>query len=247
MGLFLTACSNSSGPRKALPDDPASIETPYGDIDIEYVGGARLFSKEFNDAYLDGVGILEDGDTAPAAITNVALPVEFSSDQAIDFAASLSYLVTFDDESGEETTLDYSHAEAVDEDVNALEDFPFFASIETESSGFLVASHRYDLLVGGAGDDTLTGGAGADVFVAYSADGETDTITDFTSGDKIRVDVADSSTITDLASLFGTLTIAQATSNTGVTLTFDRGASSDYMLVLDGVTTSLTFTDFEVI
>ena len=61
----------------------------------------------------------------------------------------------------------------------------------------------------------------------------------------------DPSSINNLASLFGTLGIGQATSSSGVTLTFDRRASgsnaSDYLIVLDGFTTSLTFTDFEVI
>ena len=108
-----------------------------------------------------------------------------------------------------------------------------------------------DSVRGDEGNDTLVGGAGNDVFVAHSADGDTDTITDFTSGDKIRIDVADPSTVTDLASLYTTLSITQATSSSNVTLTFDRGTTgtdaSDYMLVLDGFTGNLTFTDFEVI
>ena len=144
MGLFLTACSNSGGPRKALPADPASVEPPYGDIDIKYGEGVRSFSKEFNDAYLEEVKNRGGDDPAPVAITNAGLPVEFTSDQAIDFAASLRYVVTFTDASGVETELDYTHAQAVGEDGNASALFPFFAIIETESSGFLVANHRYD-------------------------------------------------------------------------------------------------------
>ena len=144
MGLFLTACSNSSGPRKALPADPASVEPPYGDIDIEYGEGAHEFSKEFNDAYLEEVKNRGDDDPAPVAITNDGLPVEFSSDQAIDFATTLRYVVTFTDEFGKKEELDYTHAEAVGEDGNASALHPFFAIIETESSGYLVANHRYD-------------------------------------------------------------------------------------------------------
>ena len=118
----------------------------------------------------------------------------------------------------------------------------------------IITGDEHDnILEGGAGWwDGLDGGAGDDIFVAHAADGETDTITDFTSGeDKIRVEVADLSAVTDLGSLSTALSITQATSSSGVTLTFDRGNTgadaSDYMLVLEGVTTSLTFTDFEVI
>ena len=110
----------------------------------------------------------------------------------------------------------------------------------------IIGSNYIDVLTGDEYDNILAGGGGNDVFVAHSADGDTDMITDFTSGDKIRVDVVDPSSINNLASLFGTLSISQATSSSGVTLTFDRGAS-DYMIVLDGFSTSLTFTDFEVI
>ena len=144
MGLFLTACSNSGGPREALPADPASVEPPFGNIDIKYGGGVRSFSKEFNDAYLEDVKNPGEDDPAPVASTNVELPVEFTSDQAIDFAASLRYLVTLTDKSGEKKELDYTHADAVGEDGNASAIVPFFAIIETESSGFLVANHRYD-------------------------------------------------------------------------------------------------------
>ncbi|MBE0413666.1 M10 family metallopeptidase C-terminal domain-containing protein [Yoonia sp.] len=45
-----------------------------------------------------------------------------------------------------------------------------------------------DIIRDGAGSDTLTGGAGADVFI-LSADGETDTITDFTLGED-RIDLS---------------------------------------------------------
>lgn len=53
-----------------------------------------------------------------------------------------------------------------------------------------------DTLTGGAGVDTLTGGAGNDVFVISSGDSTStgvDTITDFSSGDVVRLDVALSS------------------------------------------------------
>ena len=115
----------------------------------------------------------------------------------------------------------------------------------------IIGDGENNIIEGGAGVDYLHGGAGDDVFVAHVADGDTDTIIDFTSGDKIRVDVADPSSINNLASLFGTLSISEATTSSGVTLTFDRGANgsdaSYYMLVLDGFTGTLAFTDFEVI
>ncbi len=44
-----------------------------------------------------------------------------------------------------------------------------------------------DILIGGSGDDTLTGGRGTDTFVFAAGDG-TDTITDFGTGDRIRLD-----------------------------------------------------------
>lgn len=53
-----------------------------------------------------------------------------------------------------------------------------------------------DTLTGGAGVDTLTGGAGNDTFVITSGDSTStgvDTITDFSSGDVVRLDVALSS------------------------------------------------------
>lgn len=43
-----------------------------------------------------------------------------------------------------------------------------------------------DTITGGAGDDTLTGGAGKDVFV-FDEDGGSDTITDYTTSDKIQI------------------------------------------------------------
>ena len=44
-----------------------------------------------------------------------------------------------------------------------------------------------DRIIGGKGDDTLTGGGGNDVFAYETADNGNDTITDFSSGDIIRV------------------------------------------------------------
>jgi Ca2+-binding RTX toxin-like protein len=43
-----------------------------------------------------------------------------------------------------------------------------------------------DVLLGAAGNDTLTGGAGNDIFL-FAANSEQDTITDFVSGDKIKL------------------------------------------------------------
>lgn len=49
--------------------------------------------------------------------------------------------------------------------------------------------------------DIIFGRADNDTFVAFIENDATDTITDFTDGDKVRIDVDDPSAITDLASL----------------------------------------------
>jgi Ca2+-binding RTX toxin-like protein len=69
-----------------------------------------------------------------------------------------------------------------------------------------------DRLLDGAGSDTLTGGAGADIFV-LSADGVTDTITDFTPGED-RLDLTAWAGLTHL----GQLTLV--TTATGIDITF---------------------------
>ena len=102
-----------------------------------------------------------------------------------------------------------------------------------------------DTLDGGAGNDTLNGGAGNDIFVAHSADGDTDTITDFTSGDKIRIAIDDPSAVSDLSTLNTALGITSQISNGNTTLSFGNGAN--YTLILEGVTTALTYDDFEVV
>ena len=112
-----------------------------------------------------------------------------------------------------------------------------------------------NILDGAGGNDTLTGNGGADVFVAHILSGDTDTITDFTSGDKIRIDVDDPSAISDLDSLERELSLIisnntdhDSDGNNDTILTFeDSQGGSDYLLVLDNFTTDLVFTDFEVI
>ena len=112
-------------------------------------------------------------------------------------------------------------------------------------------------LIGSKFGDTLTGNGGNDVFVAHIADGDMDTITDFTDGDKVRIDVDDSSAITDLASLYTTLSIT-ATNNTDQTgngvndtvLRFERGPAGtqgDYLIVFEGFTDALDINDFDII
>ena len=60
-----------------------------------------------------------------------------------------------------------------------------------------------DTLIGGTGDDRLTGGAGGDIFQYDSSNNGIDTITDFGTGDAIRV--------TGRASLGGTVTAGTGT------------------------------------
>ena len=54
------------------------------------------------------------------------------------------------------------------------------------SSNVIVGGKGSDTIDGGKGNDTLTGGKGNDVFVYSSGDGN-DVITDYSSGDKIRI------------------------------------------------------------
>ena len=114
-----------------------------------------------------------------------------------------------------------------------------------------------NILEGAGGSDTFTGGAGNDVFVAYIQSDMTDIITDFTDGDKVRIDVDDPSAIADLASLYAALSIT-ATNNTDHTnngaddtvLRFDRGATGDagdYLIVFEGFTDALDINDFDII
>ncbi|MGQ3241668.1 hypothetical protein [Shinella sp.] len=93
-----------------------------------------------------------------------------------------------------------------------------------------------DLLAGGAGDDTLTGGSGADSFrIAYSIDGWSnlsantlDTVTDWTSSDKI--DVTEMG-ITE----FETLKSLLATSSSGVVVVSQMNGYQN-LLLLSGIT-----------
>ena len=115
-----------------------------------------------------------------------------------------------------------------------------------------------NILEGAGGSDTLTGNGGNDIFVAYIENGASDTIKDFTDGDKVRIDVDDPSAISDLTSLYAALSIT-ATNNTDHTgnssddtvLRFDRGtagdASDDYLIVFEGFTDGLDINDFDII
>ena len=112
-----------------------------------------------------------------------------------------------------------------------------------------------NVIDGGAGNDRFKGGGGDDVFVAHILAGDTDIITDFSSGDKICVDVDDASSITDLASLMTALSLTITNDsdhgtdgNNDTILTFaGQNGAKDYLLVLEDFTTDLTYTDFEVI
>ncbi|MCB1340439.1 MAG: hypothetical protein KDK24_05110 [Pseudooceanicola sp.] len=95
-------------------------------------------------------------------------------------------------------------------------------------SDTLYGDQGADTLDGGLGADTLTGGIGADVFV-FSADGATDTITDWQDGiDLIDLDVA-----------FGALTITDA--GAGVVHITHSG---ELLIVMDGGGGTLTAADF---
>ena len=114
-----------------------------------------------------------------------------------------------------------------------------------------------DELHGGEGRDAIYGGADNDTFVAYIENGASDTITDFTDGDKVRIDVDNPSAIFDLTSLYAALSIT-ATNDTDHTnngsddtvLRFERGpdgAQGDYLIVFEGFTDTLDISDFDII
>ena len=128
----------------------------------------------------------------------------------------------------------------------------------------LVGDTGNDILDGGAGADILTGGAGNDIFVLEVDAPAMDVVTDFTAGDKIRVDVATDPT--DLAALkaaanidwtnntnhaTGTRTNDAVTKDTVIyALGADAalgGGDDVVLMVLEDYTTELTFSDFDII
>ena len=89
-----------------------------------------------------------------------------------------------------------------------------------------------------------------------------ESITDFTKGeDKIRITVSDTSAVTDLNSLFDDIfvehfgtTITDYTDNgkNDTVLRFDKSGvigenAGDYILVLEGFTSALEYSDFSII
>jgi len=78
-----------------------------------------------------------------------------------------------------------------------------------------------DVLSGGSGIDFLSGGAGNDSFVGGTGDLDGDTISDFTTGDSIRIDGA------DLSSLNGATASAAVDLGGGRTLTLSGISSAN--------------------
>jgi Ca2+-binding RTX toxin-like protein len=119
-----------------------------------------------------------------------------------------------------------------------------------------------DTLIGGAGADTLTGGAGNDIFVLELTATAADAVTDFASGDKIRVDTANGNETTltalrDAADIRWTNNTNQATGSTNDAGTNDtviydtKGTATTaddvVIMVLEDYTSALTMTQFDVV
>ncbi|MGB0343172.1 MAG: M10 family metallopeptidase C-terminal domain-containing protein [Parvibaculales bacterium] len=121
-----------------------------------------------------------------------------------------------------------------------------------------------DVLIGLAGSDTFTGGAGNDRFVLElgSAARAKDAVTDFASGDKLRVDTANGNetTLTALqnaADIRWTNDTNEATGSTNnaavndTVIYWKNGTPSNsddvVIMVLEDYTTALTMTDFEIV
>jgi len=87
-----------------------------------------------------------------------------------------------------------------------------------------------DTIIGGAGNDTITGGAGDDVFGFVGGGNTHTTITDFTAGDSILIDIEGVSSIADLKAML----VSVDTSGGDLTATFTDGSS----ITLVGVSAS---------
>jgi Ca2+-binding RTX toxin-like protein len=95
-----------------------------------------------------------------------------------------------------------------------------------------------DMLVGGDGNDTLTGSAGSDMFYISTTDSGTDTITDLSIGDIVRVcGVIFNGSVTDgdgASALNGDLQVSSANGQTTLHIGTDDNAGADLSIVLDG-------------
>jgi hypothetical protein len=78
-----------------------------------------------------------------------------------------------------------------------------------------------DTIVGGGGNDTITGGDGDDVFGFVGGAGTHTTITDFSAGDSILIDIEGVSSIEDLKAML----VSVDTSGGNLTATFTDGSS----------------------
>ncbi|HHF0509600.1 TPA: beta strand repeat-containing protein [Vibrio antiquarius] len=76
----------------------------------------------------------------------------------------------------------------------------------TDGDDILVGTEGNDLIIGGLGNDILTGGEGDDVFKWTEMQSATDTVTDFSDGDKLDfTDVFDDMSGTDISALLDDL------------------------------------------
>jgi len=94
-----------------------------------------------------------------------------------------------------------------------------------------------DVITGGAGDDVLTGGAGNDVFRYDAREFGSDTITDFSSGDKLDLRALNVSSISDLAPF-----LSQSGSDT--VLSFVYGGWNEIITLKNVTLSSLTSSSF---
>ena len=106
----------------------------------------------------------------------------------------------------------------------------------------LIGNSGNNLLTGAAGNDTLTGGAGADVFSFAASGNGTDTITDFSDGDIIRISGANfsSTPTTGDGATLAQNRVQLATSGNVTTLTVGTNttAGADVTIRLNGVFTA---------
>ena len=162
-------------------------------------------------------------------------------------------------------------------DTLTAESFGSTALFGFAGADVLTGRGNADVLDGGAGADTLTGGAGADKFVLETANKAKDAVTDFTSGDRIRVDVTDTQLTTinaasgaaakltalktalniDWTNTSNETTGASNDASTNDTVIYDLGADNTLggsgsnadtiSMVLEDTTTALVIGDFEII